>query len=168
MEIVDVCIFLFLALSLSHTHIKCAHPHITDISFRSLFKLPRILGEHCQDPILLFLLISCVYRVSGCPHSTLPSLLHTSASLWLPSPPSASRNRQVVTPGLPWSPCCTAPTDQGRTAWHTPATRLPPLPALAANQTHLLPTVTRSSENQPGSSACQFNVVQMPHGHDFN
>lgn len=56
---------------LAHTHIKCAHPHITDISFQSVFKLPRILVKHCQDPFLLFLLISCAYRVSGCPHSLL-------------------------------------------------------------------------------------------------
>lgn len=141
MEIVDVCIFL----PLTHTHIKCARPHITDISFRSAFKLPRILVKRCQDPFLLFLLISCVYGVSGCPHSTLrlSSPLHSSASMLSGSPlPSGSRNRQVVTPSLPQSPYCTAPTDQGRTAWHAPATRLPPLAALAANQTHLPPTVT--------------------------
>lgn len=125
MEIVDVWIFLFsLSLSLK-THIKSTHPYITDSSFQSDFKLPCILAKHRQDPLLLFLLISCVYGVSGCPPHAILSLFFAPSHLLTPllqcSP--ASRNRQVI--------CTLTPTElhAGRDSMAGSCDTLPPLRA---------------------------------------
>lgn len=143
MEIVDVWIFLF-PLSLSKTHIKSTHPYITDSSLQSDFKLPCILVKHCQDPFLLFLLISCVYGVSGRPPMPLfpfSSPQHTSSHLCFNALQRAETDKRLHldSHGAPYN---ATPTYQDRTAWQAPATHCLLSERFAANQTHLLPTVT--------------------------
>lgn len=110
---------LLMCVTLSLAHIKCAHPLIPDISFRSVFKLPCILAKHCQDPFLLFFLIACAYGVSGCSDYPLclSSPLHSSASVLSSSPLPAGIDKWLH-PVSHGSPFCTAATDQERTAEH--------------------------------------------------
>lgn len=146
---------LHLSRSHSYAHIKCVRPHIADISFRSVFKLPRVLVKHCKDLFLLFFLISCAYEVSGCPRSPicLSSPLHSSASLPAPLCQQAQTSGYTQSPmGAP-----SAVHRQIRKGHHSVlllhacllSLHLPPA-------AHFLPAVTHFSQMQPGISACHF------------
>lgn len=146
MEILDVCILF----CLTHTP-NWAHPHIADISFWRVFKLPHILVQLYKGCFLFFFVISCAFRVRSCPcfpHSPPPPPFAFPLSFTPPLCSAAPCCQREQTSG--YTQCLTgallrssALTDQHRTAQHTAVPRLPPLPSPPT--THLLQIMTHFS-----------------------